>query len=282
MISFVFGLAAALLWGMQNVLLASESRRGDTRVASFWFVAYQVPLAVPALIITWDSTGADPVTLGWIAVGGVLQGLGVMLFTRALSIGPVGLLSGLLSLEGAWVAILSFIAGQSVGLPVAFGLILATAGGMLMVTARASDVPGRSILLVLVTITMTATGLFILSHFEANIALTMIIYNGFSALAVWFYVRAQGLSLTAGRFSGLRSESVMLAASGFGVLGLSAFTVGSQAESAAVTAVLAAQFAALSAVIGYFAFGERLRRIQLFGFAVLASGVGIIAAFASG
>mgnify|MGYP001264866237 CR=1 FL=1 len=280
MISFVFGIAAALLWGTQNVLLASESRRGDPRVASFWFVAYQVPLAVPALILTWDPSGANLRTLSLIAIGGVLQGLGVMLFTRALSIGPVGLLSGLLSLEGAWVAILSIVAGESIGLPVGIGLLLATAGGVLMVVSRAADVPGRSILLVLATISLTATGLFILSYFKTNIALTMIIYNAASALAIWVRLQLLRESVTAGRFSSMRLEGTMLTASAFGVLGLSAFTIGSQAESAAVTAVLAAQFASLSAVIGYFAFGEKLRKVQVLGFLILASGVGLVAAFA--
>src|SRR6185437_11296231 len=59
------------------------------------------------------------------------------------------------------------------------------------------------------------------------------------------------------------------------VLGFVSYTVGAQ-HGIAIAAVLASQFAALAAVVAYFAFGERLGRLQVTGVAAIIAGVALL------
>jgi drug/metabolite transporter (DMT)-like permease len=261
-------------------LLAGVARRGDPDVAALWYVTYMALLAAPFALVTGDPSDLADGTFGYFVLAGLVQAFGMVFFTRALGIGPVGMLTGLLSLEGAGAAILSFVAGETIGLPVATGLFLATTGGVLLVTSRTDDSPNRGVGLTLAAVACNAASLFCLGFYEANLAVTMVVFNGTSALAIAGLLKAQGRSPVTGRFESGRSESVMILVAALGLLGLVAFAYGSRQGSTAVTAVLSAQFAAVAAIGGYFHFGEKLAPSQIVGFAILASGVSLVAAFA--
>jgi len=280
LISVLLGAAAALCWGVQNVMLAGVARRGDPGAASFWYVGYMALLALPFAIATWDPSELQGGAAGYLLLAGVVQGLGMLFFTRALAIGPVGMLTGLLSLEGAGAALLSFVAGESIGGPIAAGLALCSIGGVLLVAARADDVPGRSVGLTLFAVACNAAGLFSLGYYDVNVALTMVIFNGASAAVIAGLLKIQGGKLTTGHFESAFSEARPLLISALGLLGLVAFTYGSREGSTAVTAVLSAQFAAVAAIGGYFHFSERMEPRQLLGFGILVCGVSLVAAFA--
>ncbi|MBN8870824.1 MAG: hypothetical protein J0H66_13165 [Solirubrobacterales bacterium] len=280
MISVLLGASAALCWGAQNVLLAGVARRGDPDVAALWYVTYMALLAAPFALATGDLSDLADGTIGYFVLAGLVQAFGMIAFTRALGIGPVGMLTGLLSLEGSGAAILSFVAGESVGLPVAAGLLLASVGGVLLVASRSGGSPNRGVGLTLAAVACFAASLFCLGHYEANLALTMLVFNGASSLAIAGLLKVQGRSLATGRFESARSESVMILIAALGLLGLVSFAYGSRQGSTAVTAVLSAQFGAVAAIGGYFHFGEKLAPSQIAGFAILASGVSLVAAFA--
>jgi len=282
LISVLLGTAAALCWGVQNVLLAGVARKGDPGAASFWYVAYMALLALPFAIFTWDPSSLEGDAAGYLVLAGVVQGLGMLFFTRALAIGPIGMLTGLLSLEGAGAAILSFVAGEAIGGPVAAGLLLCSAGGVLLVAARAEDVPGRSVGLTMFAVLCNAVGLFSLGYYEVDLALTMVIFNGSSAAVILGLLKVQGGNprVTEGHFESVRSEALPVMISALGLLGLVAFAYGSREGSTAVTAVLAAQFAGVAAIGGYFQFHEKMEPRQLIGFGILVCGVSLIAAFA--
>ena len=74
------------------------------------------------------------------------------------------------------------------------------------------------------------------------------------------------------------SALALVAAAGAGeVVGILSYTLGAR-HQLAIAAVLASQFAALAAVGAYFAFGERLTKLQLAGLVAVAVGVGFLAA----
>ena len=60
------------------------------------------------------------------------------------------------------------------------------------------------------------------------------------------------------------------------IAGFVGYVVGAR-HGVAVPAVLASQFAAVAAVISYFAFGERLSRTQVGGVVAIAAGVAAVA-----
>lgn len=61
------------------------------------------------------------------------------------------------------------------------------------------------------------------------------------------------------------------------VAGMATFATGAR-ESAAVTSVIASQFARIAAVVAFLLFGERLSRVQVAGVVIIAVGVGSLAA----
>jgi drug/metabolite transporter (DMT)-like permease len=61
------------------------------------------------------------------------------------------------------------------------------------------------------------------------------------------------------------------------VAGVATFSFGAR-ESAAVTAVIASQFAGIAALLAFVLFGERLGRVQVAGVIVIAIGVAALAA----
>jgi drug/metabolite transporter (DMT)-like permease len=190
------------------------------------------------------------------------------------------MLTGLLSLEGAGVAVLSFVAGESIAGPVAAGLALASVGGVLLVAARTDDAPVRSVVLTMCAVACNGAGLFSVGYADVDVASTMVLFNGASAVVIAGVLKAQGIGLTKDRFESLASESWMILASALGLIGLFAFAIGSREGSAAVTAVFAAQFAGVAAIVAYFHFKERMGRSQLLGFGILVLGVSLVAAFA--
>jgi drug/metabolite transporter (DMT)-like permease len=60
------------------------------------------------------------------------------------------------------------------------------------------------------------------------------------------------------------------------VIGVATFTLGAR-ESAAVTSVLASQFAGIAAIVAFLIFGERLSRIQVAGVVIIGFGVAALA-----
>jgi drug/metabolite transporter (DMT)-like permease len=74
-----------------------------------------------------------------------------------------------------------------------------------------------------------------------------------------------------------RAVPLVIASGVCEVAGFASYAAGSR-HGIAVSAVLASQFAALSAVGGYFLFRERLTRIQLAGVGAIVVGVAVLSA----
>lgn len=280
MISLVFGALAALFWGIQNVMLAGRARQLDPSAIALRYVGYMALLALPVALATTDFAALHPDEVTYVALGGIGQGAGMLCFTRALDKGPVGPLTGLLSLEGAGAALLSMLAGEALGIPLAIGLLVASAGGVMLVSASSDSVPRQAFALTIFAVGANALGLWLLGLNEVSVPLSLCVFNTASALSILIYLAVRGGSPFVGTFSTARGELFMVATSALGASGLAAFTIGAQEGSTAITAVLGAQFASVAAIGGYFAFKERMAPRQLVGFAVLIAGVSIIAGFA--
>jgi len=280
LISVAFGALAAFFWGVQNVMLAGRARQADPRTIALWYVGYMALLLLPVALLTTDFAAVEGDEILFVLLGGFGQGAGMLCFTRALDLGPVGPLTGLLSLEGAGAAILSVIAGEALGLPLVLGLATATIGGMLLVSASSETVPRQAFALTLFAAFANALGLWLLGLNEVSVPLSVFVFNAGSALWIATNLKITGRTLTAGSFKSSRSELVLVAAAALGASGLAAFTIGAQEGSTAITAVLGAQFASVAALGGYLVFKEKMAPRQLVGFAVLIAGVSLIAGFA--
>ncbi len=276
MTSLGFGALAALLWGIQNVLLASSARQGMPEAVAARYVGYQTLMILPVAAFTLAQEGVTIGQMGGVLLGGMVQGLGILCFTRSLHQGSLGVMTALVSLEGVVVALLSVGAGESLGLSVALGLALATLGGGVLISGRVENAPLGAVRLALLGAAFNGIGLWVLGYSNLNLAASLFLFGTGSVISIWCFQRARRqpfrLLQTADR------ERILIAAAALGLGGLIAFATGAREGSAAITAVLAAQFASVATIGGYFAFHERLSRRQLVGFLILLVGVAVVAA----
>jgi drug/metabolite transporter (DMT)-like permease len=271
-----FGALAAVLWGIQNVLLASSARQGSPEAVAARYVGYQLLMVLPLAAVTLANRETDVGQICIVFFGGISQGLGVLCFTRSLALGSVGVMTGLVSLEGAGVALLSVGTGESLGLSVGLGILLASAGGCTLVAGRMENAPFGAVRLALLGALFNAVGLWSLGFSHLGLPASLLLFSAGSVIAITSFQRARDQPIRL--LQAADNEQVLVCSAALGLAGLFAFATGARGDSIAIAAVLAAQFASVAALGGLIFFDERLSRRQLAGFVTLIAGVSIIAA----
>ncbi len=129
----LLGLFAALLWGSTDVVATVVSRRiGTLRATAFTQLVALVVLVIAAAV-TGIRLPADP----WIAARavacGALSAVAYLAFFSALRIGPLSVVSPVVSVYGALTVVLSVVLlGESLGPLQALGAVVATTGVVLV------------------------------------------------------------------------------------------------------------------------------------------------------
>jgi drug/metabolite transporter (DMT)-like permease len=273
------GLVAALMWGTATVSSSRASRiaGASSTLAGVMLVGFVV--AVPIAAFAGVPRGLGPRDVGWLAVSGVGNVLGLLLEYAGLRIGKVGVVAAIASTEGALTAVLAIGFGERVTLATAV-LLAVIAGGVVLASVAPGDTAG---------VRERRVGLAALYGLGAAVAFAISLYAtarvGRVVSVPWILVAARVVGVAAiavpaaarGRLRLGRSVLPLVALSGLCELGgFAAFTFGSR-HGIAVTAVLASQFAALSTVAAYFLFRERLARVQFVGVATIVVGVAVLA-----
>jgi len=144
MLTILLGLAAACLYSLFNLfsqrLLRSMSWMTIT-VAMF--VTGLVLLGVPALLVDGLPLAEDELRdLGLAAVGGLLYTLATGSFLLALRVGKLSIVVVLACLDGAFAAAISIAMGEELSAMAAAGLVLAAGGGLLAAVERGREEDG--------------------------------------------------------------------------------------------------------------------------------------------
>jgi drug/metabolite transporter (DMT)-like permease len=278
------GVAAAILWSVANVGSTRASREIGT--ASTVGVATSVGLliTIPGVLAAPIPalTGPDLAALGIAGFGGVV-GLGFAY--RALRIGKIGIVSALISTEGAIAATLAVLAGEVlrpvVGLilgVIAVGVVvLAVSGGGAAEshrTRRLDPADARAAVLNgLAAAILFGAGLFAAGQLAGNLSPVYAALpsrvGGFAFVLLPLLARRQ-LRVTR---DGLRWALIVGLAD---VVGILAFGMGAR-DNTAVAAVLASQVAAVSTLAAFLFYHEHLSRRQVVGLVVVAIGVAALA-----
>ena len=283
----LLGLTAALSWGLADYFAALASRRtGALRVVLGFHLAAMVLLAV--LLFgsgggLAEVTGAD---MAWLAGVGALGWLSYLAFYRALAIGPISIVSPIVSAYAAATVVCAVAIG---GERLAAGETLAIVVVMLGVLLASSDLAQfktheRVALLgiVLALVTAVAIGVFVygIAHFSATYGWLVPIFlaRGFSTL---FLV---GFSLRGGewRFPD-RSPRLLATISLIAVidtLGYVAFNFGVRHADTTVVATAAAPYSVVPIVFGVMLLHERPRWAQWAGIGLVISGLILLGLFA--
>jgi drug/metabolite transporter (DMT)-like permease len=232
-------------------------------------------LGLGAIAVSGARLEATPTDLAWLAVAGIGNLCGMLLFFMALKIGKVALAAPIAASEGAAAAVISVLTGEQLFVGTAIALAVITCGVVLAATGTKGDNQ------LAVQQRLATIAFALLSALITGIALYAIGRVGDNVAPLW---RAMPPRIAGALFLALpllasrrlvitrRALPLLLISAVCELVGWVSYAIGAH-QSTAVAAVLSSQFAALAAVAAYFLFGERLTRVQTSGIVLVLSGV---------
>jgi len=299
----IYGLIAAIGWGLSAIAATNAARRAGTYIAVLGGQGIGVAVLVVLAVFLHPSLGAIgvPTAIGLVGAG-LLGLLGYLTFYRALEYGgAVGLVSAISATYGGITTVLAVIVlGEHIGISGAAGVVLAVAGiamasasspavaqappvavaepivGVAPGPSRGSSLSRAGIPLALASAVTYGVGGLLLGGYSARAGAlgSALVAHGASVtvlvLALPFLGRKQAWRASA---SGL---TWAVAAGLTDVVGLLAFSRGGQAGQVAVTAAVSSVYPAIPLLAGLVMFGERLGRWQLLGVILIIVGLVLI------
>lgn len=310
----LYGLIAALGWGLSAVAATNAARRAGTFLAVLCAQGLGVLLLILLALLLQPSfaTAGGAVILS-LAGAGLLGLVGYLAFFRALEHGGgVGLVSAISATYGGVTTVLAVaLLGEHLGIAGAAGVLLAVAGIALAAArpAKGAEGPGDdaepaepeasvAVAEPMVGVAPAPSRIRSLSRAGVPLAIVAALCYGVGGFALGKYSARAGW-LTAALVAHGASVTVMLLAlplfrrrtawrgSMPGVLwagaagltdavGLLAFSRGGQAGQVAVTAAVSSVFPVIPLVAGVLLFGEHLTRRQLTGVCGIIAGLVLI------
>jgi drug/metabolite transporter (DMT)-like permease len=276
----LLGLTAALSWGLADYFAALASRRtGAFRVVLGFHLAAMVLLA-GLLIVTGEGlSGVSRGDLAWFAFLGVLGTVSYLAFYQALAIGPISIVSPIVSAYAAVTVVCAVLIG---GERLAGGETAAIVVVILGVLLASSDLAQMrhleriallGILLALLTAVVIGAFVYGVAYFSEEYGWLVPIFlaRGFTTLLL-VLVSLRGREW---RFDD-RSPRLLATIVGIAVvdtLGYVAFNFGVRHEDTSVVATAAAPYAVVPIVAGVFLLHERPRATQWAGIALVIAGL---------
>jgi drug/metabolite transporter (DMT)-like permease len=270
------GLGAALAWAATTLCASRSSRMiGPLSVLS-WVMIVGLAVTLPAAIAQGVPADLSGGTIAWLALGGVGNVAGLLFTYGGLRSGKVGIVAPIVSTEGAIAAVISVAAGEHIGTGSGIVLVLIGAGIVLTSISRATPHverdSARPALLAFAAAAAFGSSLYATGHVGTRLPVFWAVLPprvvGVAAVALPLVAR--------GRLVLTRSALPLVVVGGLAeVAGFVSFTLGSR-HGLAVSAVLASQFAAISALFAFLVFRERLLRVQVAGVATIVAGVAVL------
>jgi drug/metabolite transporter (DMT)-like permease len=278
MLAILGGLGAALAWATTTLAAARASKLIGTWSLLASVMTVGLLVAAPAAAIAGVPSELGWGSAGWLAVSGAGNVVGLLFTYSALRIGKVGLVAPITSTEGAVAAVISVVVGERLAPGTGVTLAAITVGVALAAVSPAEGTERRSelsaVLLAACAALAFGFGLYATGRVGEDLGVAWALLPprvvGVVAIAI-------PLAL-ARRWRMSRDALPYVVAGGLcEVLGFASFALGAR-HGLAVSAVLASQFAAIAAVVGYLVLRERLARIQVAGVITIVAGVSVLTA----
>jgi drug/metabolite transporter (DMT)-like permease len=271
LIAILGGLGAAVAWATTTLCSARASRTIGALPTLAWVMLVGL---VPAGIAVLAAGGATPhgSSIGWLALSGFGNVAGLGLVYASVRRGKVGVVAPIASTEGAVAAVVAVAFGEHLSAGVAAALGAAVVGVVL--AASAGGIEGRAPAAAIALACGAALS------FGVSIYATGRVSQELSIAWALLPARAVGVALVTLPLLALRrlplppgGAAPLLVVTGLAeVGGFAAYAAGAR-HGIAVAAVLASQFAALSALGALVLYRERLTRVQVLGIVVIACAV---------
>jgi drug/metabolite transporter (DMT)-like permease len=233
-----------------------------------------VTLPLVAVAARPDLSGKAPL---WLVLSGLGNVCGLLVVYAAFRLERVGIVAPITSTEGAIAALIAGVAGEEIGGATGVALAAVAVGVVLAGIVRGrGEQPHdhRGALLALGSAGLFGVGLYATGRVGADLPIAWAVLP---ARLVGVLLVTLPL-LVASRLRLTREAVPLVLCSGLAeVVGFASYAIGAR-HGIAISAVLASQFAAISAVAAYFLFGERLAPVQIAGVATIAVGVAALTA----
>lgn len=284
--ALLLGSVAAVMWGIGSLTSAPASRLAGPWQAMLWTSVTSMAtaglLAVPTGLPSGDAGDWARVT-----AAGIASTAAIGLWLYAVNGGHVSLITPIVACDGAIAALIAVVAGQTLSLSAASALG-AMVVGILLVARRAAAPGGPGPVHSVPTVTRplgATVGIAIATAFFFG--LVFFTAGGVKGVSpLWIVAISRVVSSVCALGLCLRQASMEVPPQAwswivaFGVLdaaGYTAYIIGARAELA-IAAVAASQYAAVAAIGGVAALGERLSRLQTAGVILLVVAAAVIAA----
>lgn len=280
-----FGLAAAFLWGLADYNAAVASRlTGAFRVVLGFHVVATIALGV-IVFATGALASFDPADLWKFAWVGALGGLSYLTFYKALEIGPISVLSPIIS---AYAAVSLVLAVAVLGESLTRGQLVAVVVVMLGVLLASSDLRQvstierrQSLGLILAFVTVIAIGAFVFGNayyaIEYGWLVPIFLSRGFATVFLLAISLRDGGWRFPDRSPRLLGLIVLLA--GVDTGGYVMFNVGAERAETSIVSAASAPYAVIPIIGGVLLFHERPAPIQWLGVAGVIGGVVLLGIF---
>jgi drug/metabolite transporter (DMT)-like permease len=271
-LTILFGLAAAIGWGAPDAVLAQAVRRVGAFPVVFGSIVIGTVLAAP-LALVLDAPDWSERALLLAPLVGVLTVIGFQAGFMSFRTGAVSVVAPIIACEGGVAAVLSLAGGEHVDNLVLVGLPLAVAGVVLVSRgegegSRSGVVPATVAALVWGCVLALSAPI---AH-DVGAGWAFLLVRGSAVVAMLPVALAVGATRAA------RIEWWRVAIWGVcDAIAYFAFVLAADHGPASVAGVLAAQFGTVGAVVAVAFFGERLRKRQIVGIAIVGLAVGVMA-----
>lgn len=300
MTAVIGGLGAAVIWAIGSVGASRAAREVGPLLTLAWVML--VGLVLMGAILPFSRTPSLSATnVTWLVLGGAGNVGGLLLMYRALRIGRMGVVMPIVTTEGGITAVIAIAAGQTVS-PGEGGALAVIVLGVLLTAAspRAASPPAATTAMPSRTGEQSvgnptghgdrrAAAWASLGAVSFGVGLYATGRAGAVLPAAWAVLppRVVGVLVVTiplvvtGHLRPPGSSARWLLLSGVcEVGGYFAYALGAR-DSIAIAAILATLTGAFGAAIGRLLFGERLRRFQLVGVAVIFVGVAVVSALSA-
>jgi drug/metabolite transporter (DMT)-like permease len=268
------GLLAAVLWAVSSL----ASSRGVRMVPPTSFVAWAMlvglVVSLPFTVATGVPPALGPAQLAQFALAGTCSVAGLVLGWGALRYGKIGIVTPIVSAEGAIAAVIAALMGESIA-PAAAVLLGAIAIGVAIAAIAPDPAPlehERPVLAVGMAVAAAVVfglSLYTLGRLSGELPLSWVVLPPRVAGVALLFLPL----LITRRLRLTRQVAPLVVLVGLTeVGGHLSYALGAR-DSIAVAAVLACQFALIAAVLAYVLFRERLGRLQITAIAILVAGV---------
>jgi drug/metabolite transporter (DMT)-like permease len=279
MIAVLGGLGAACCWTVTSVFAQKAGRTIGEFNTFAWGCVFGLVLAiVPSVLAIVSQPPSERAVVALIAAG-VCNVIGLLALFGALRRGQISVVTPITACEGAVAAVISTLAGAHLAALGWLGLGVLATGVAVSVTSHLQDDSGpsdtdraMSIGLAVVAALIFGTGLFFQGKAGDEVPLGLAIIPG---CLVGTVAVAAPMGV-AGRLKAPGSAAPwLLSVAVAEILGFVSYVLGAR-HSVPVAAVLAAQYASISSLIGIVFLRERLTPVQMLGLVLTIAGVAVV------